>query len=76
MQFDILAYQGDFDFPPAVFYTLQHLFPFGQITGRTRNGQFPAYNFRQAVLLQHQGRLVKNRQRQILYDAILFDVTE
>ena len=76
VELHIFADQGDVNFLPAVVDPVQHFLPFGEIDVRCLDVQLPADDVVQAVVFQHHGSLIQDRQGQVLDDAVGLYVAE
>ena len=73
---DVFSHQSDGDLLVQMLDAVDQILPFPEIRLLRLKPQFPADDAGEAVLLQHQRRLIQIRQGAVLDDTVFLDVAE
>ena len=76
MKVDILAYQADLNGLLDIVDLVDHLFPVCQVRFAGINAELSADDLGEVRLLKHQRCLIKDRQRDVLDNAVFLNVAE
>ena len=76
VELDVFAHKADLHVSPQGLDPLHQGSPFAQVRGVGLDAQLPADHRGEAGALQHQGRLVEDRQGPVFDDTVGLDVTE